>query len=77
MGAVLLSAYAYINVGMTPTAISRRDPGIRDTATELGLSVDTVRRYIATGRLSAYRIGPRLLRVRRESIDALLSGASS
>jgi excisionase family DNA binding protein len=59
----------------TTTATPSRDPGIRETATELGLSVETIRRYIASGRLHAYRVGPRLLRVRRESIDALLAGA--
>jgi excisionase family DNA binding protein len=52
------------------------DLGIRETATELRVSADTVRRYVASGRLSAYRLGPRLIRVRRESIDALLAGAS-
>jgi excisionase family DNA binding protein len=60
---------------MSTTATPSRDPGIRDTATELGLSIDTVRRYIATGRLRAYRVGPRLLRVRREDIDALLAAS--
>lgn len=60
---------------MTLTATPGRDPGIRDTATELRLSPDTVRRYIATGRLRAYRVGPRLLRVVREDIDKLLAGA--
>ena len=53
-----------------------QDLGIRETATELRVSADTVRRYVASGRLSAYRLGPRLLRVRRESIDALLAGAT-
>ena len=58
----------------TIAATHAPDPGIRATAMELGLSVETVRRYIAAGRLTAYRLGPRLVRVRRESIEKLLAG---
>ena len=39
----------------------------------LGVSVDTVRRRIADGSLPAERIGPRLLRVRRADVEALLA----
>jgi excisionase family DNA binding protein len=31
----------------------------------------TIRRYIAAGRLRAYRVGPRLIRVDRESLLTL------
>lgn len=45
---------------------------IADAANELGVSTRTIRNYIAEGRLKADRLGPRLIRVRRESIEALL-----
>ncbi|MCP2627134.1 helix-turn-helix domain-containing protein [Mycolicibacterium smegmatis] len=45
---------------------------IQETADYLGICTRTVRRYIAEGRLRAVRIGPRLIRVERESIDALM-----
>lgn len=31
----------------------------------------TIRRYIASGRLAAYRVGPRLLKVDLDDLDAL------
>lgn len=45
---------------------------VQQTAGYLGVSVKTVRNYIASGRLTAIRIGPRLLRIERESIERLL-----
>lgn len=38
----------------------------------LSVSVKTVRRYIADGRLKAVRMGPRLIRVDRDSIEKLM-----
>ncbi|WP_045380137.1 helix-turn-helix domain-containing protein [Mycobacterium kyorinense] len=32
----------------------------------------TLRRYIASGRLTAYRVGPRLLKVSLDDLEALL-----
>ena len=45
---------------------------ISETADYLGISTKTVRHYIADGRLKAVRIGPRLIRVHRDSIEALM-----
>ncbi|ADL71294.1 hypothetical protein SEA_MORROW_35 [Mycobacterium phage Morrow] len=45
---------------------------IQQTADYLGVSVKTVRRYIADGRLKAIRLGPRLIRVERDSVEALM-----
>ncbi|MBI3217603.1 MAG: helix-turn-helix domain-containing protein [Mycobacterium sp.] len=45
---------------------------IQQTADHLGVDPKTVRRYIAQGRLKAVRIGPRLIRVERASIVALV-----
>lgn len=45
---------------------------IQEAAAVLGVSDKTVRRYIADGTLPAERINKRLLRVRREDVEALL-----
>jgi excisionase family DNA binding protein len=37
-------------------------------ANYLGCSEKTVRRYIASGKLRAWRIGPRMIRIDRESL---------
>ncbi|MBN7412666.1 helix-turn-helix domain-containing protein [Mycobacteroides abscessus] len=36
---------------------------IPEVAEKFGVSPRTIRRYIAAGRLTAYRVGPRLIRV--------------
>jgi excisionase family DNA binding protein len=46
-------------------------PSIQQAAAWLGVDPKTVRRYIAQGRLKAARIGPKLIRVERESLLAL------
>ncbi|MGY4712893.1 helix-turn-helix domain-containing protein [Mycolicibacterium sp. CBM1] len=43
-------------------------PSIKAAAAEFGLSEKTIRRWIADGRLRAYRIGPKMIRVDRESL---------
>ena len=48
-------------------------PTIKHTANYFGVDEKTVRRWIAHGRLTAYRVGPRLIRVDRESILKLAS----
>ncbi|CAA79412.1 helix-turn-helix domain-containing protein [Fromanvirus L5] len=45
---------------------------IQETADYLGVSTKTVRNYIADGRLKAVRLGPRLIRVERESVEELM-----
>lgn len=44
---------------------------IQQAAAHLGVSEKTIRRYIAQGRIKANRVGPRLIRVDRESLMAL------
>lgn len=46
-------------------------PSIQQAADWLGVDPKTIRRYIAQGRLSAVRVGPRLIRIERESLQAL------
>ena len=43
--------------------MSRRYISQQAAAEQLGVTVQTVRNYVATGRLTAYRIGPSRLRV--------------
>ena len=57
----------------TKAASHRRHPiSLADAAEYLGVSTKTIRRYIASGRLTGYRTGPRLLRVDMTELDALL-----
>ncbi|MBX7134879.1 MAG: helix-turn-helix domain-containing protein [Fimbriimonadaceae bacterium] len=44
---------------------------IRQAAESKNLSTKTIRRYISSGRLTAYRVGPRAIRVDRDSLLAL------
>lgn len=55
-----------------PLPFPRFEP-LEKAAKTLGCSTKTVRRYISTGRLAGYRMGPRLLRVDMNEVEALLS----
>jgi excisionase family DNA binding protein len=48
-------------------------PNINQTAEYFGVDAKTIRRWIAQGRLTAYRVGPRLIRIDRDSIFKLAS----
>jgi len=43
-----------------------------DAAAMLGVCGASVHRFIKQGRLPAYRVGPRLIRVRRSDVEAFL-----
>lgn len=43
---------------------------LQDAADYYGVSTKSIRRWISDGRLEGYRVGPRLLRVRLDSLDA-------
>jgi len=45
---------------------------LSDAADILGCSSKTIRRYIAAGRLTGYRVGPRLVRVSGDDVDSLM-----
>ncbi|MEH6820909.1 MAG: helix-turn-helix domain-containing protein [Dietzia psychralcaliphila] len=49
---------------------SSRLISLQEAGDYYGVSVKTVRRWIAAGRLEGYRVGPRLLRVRLDSLDS-------
>ena len=45
---------------------------LQEAAERLRCSTKTVRRYVASGRLTAYRVGPTMLRVSAEQLDAMV-----
>lgn len=51
--------------------MSRRLMTLAQTSEKLSLDQKTIRRYIATGRLTGYRIGPRAIRVDADEVEAL------
>jgi excisionase family DNA binding protein len=46
-------------------------PSIRQAAEFHGVDQKTIRRWIAQGRLSAHRVGPRLIRLDRDEVLTL------
>lgn len=50
----------------------RRIASINAAAEYAGVSTKTIRRYVAAGRLTGYRIGPRLIKINLAEVDALL-----
>lgn len=49
---------------------------IADAAKRASVSEPTIRRAISAGKLKAYRVGPRLVRVRAEDVDAWVMNAT-
>lgn len=56
----------------TPSATVRRLESIPSAAEYLDVSTKTVRRYIAAGRITGYRTGPKLIRVDLNELDTML-----
>lgn len=50
---------------------------LQEAAEALNVSVATVRRHVSAGRLPAYRLGPRLIRVDSADLDAGMRRVSS
>ena len=46
---------------------------LADGAARLEVNPRTIRRYIADGRLTGYRVGPRLIRLDAAEVDGLLA----
>ena len=55
----------------TRTAKRMQLASLADAAEQLGCSPKTIRRYIAAGTLTGYRVGPRNLRVDLAEVEAL------
>jgi excisionase family DNA binding protein len=53
-------------------ANTRRLASISVAADEADVCTRTVRRWIATGRLKAYQVGPKLIKVDLNDLDAML-----
>lgn len=49
-----------------------RPAPIKTTSEQYGVSEKTLRRYIAEGKITGYRLGPRLIRVDLDEIEQLL-----
>jgi excisionase family DNA binding protein len=49
---------------------------IAETAVRLRCSTKTVRRYVASGKLLAYRVGPTMLRIRVIDVDAMVASGA-
>jgi len=47
---------------------------VQEVADKFGVSTKTVRRYIASGRLTASRVGPRMIRLDAEQVERELMG---
>lgn len=62
---------------MSKKALPHSSPNFttNDVAEHFGVSVRTVRRWVADGYLKPVRVGPRLIRFRPEDIEALESRA--
>lgn len=60
---------------MTPPqrANRRQHESILDVAARVGVSTKTVRRWIATGHLAGYLMGPGLVRVDPDDLDRMLT----
>lgn len=54
------------------TVPSRRALTVQEAAEVYGVSARTLRARIADGSLPGYRLGPRVIRVRVEDLDALM-----
>ncbi len=50
----------------------QRLDSIQNAAAEAGVHPDTIRRWISTGRITGYRMGPRLIRVDLDELAAML-----
>lgn len=52
---------------------AHRFVSVTDAAKYVGCCTKTIRRYVAHGLLTGYRVGPRLLRVDLNELDAMLT----
>jgi excisionase family DNA binding protein len=53
-------------------AATRTFVNLTEAADYLGVHTRTIRRYIAEGRLTGYRVGPRLVKVKRVDLEKIM-----
>lgn len=53
---------------------ARYNKSIAEIADQFGLSTKTIRRYIAAGQITAYRVGPRTIRLNADEVSDQLLG---
>ena len=68
--ALIRQAVAILQRSSRPTTDGLQNPEAQPRA-PLGVDPKTVRRYISQGRLKAVRVGPRLIRIERESLESV------
>lgn len=61
---------------MSPTKAAKRYASLTEAAQYVGCGPRTIRRYVAAGKLPRYQLGPRLIRVDLNELDALLRSGS-
>ncbi|CAL8980354.1 hypothetical protein PROP_03136 [Propionicimonas sp. T2.31MG-18] len=55
-----------------PSPTDHRWVGIASAATYAGVSTKTVRRWISSGNIAGYRVGPRLIRVDLAEVERMM-----
>jgi excisionase family DNA binding protein len=59
---------------MNITTVETRYFGFSEAARYLGISIGTLRRWVAAGRVKSYRVGEKLCRFDREELDRMVRG---
>jgi excisionase family DNA binding protein len=54
-----------------PETTSRPRVSVTEAAASQGVSPKTIRNWITTGHLTGYRVGPKLIRIDLDELDAL------
>jgi len=49
---------------------------VKQAAEKIGVHPWTIRRWISEGRIRGCRVGPRLMRINPDDVDAMLAGPS-
>jgi excisionase family DNA binding protein len=74
IASVRVLALLLFPVAMVVPAAPRKYVSERQVAQTYGISMRTVHRYVAQGRLKAYRVGPKLVRFDADEVERALVG---
>lgn len=67
-----------MNTSIVTVIQSRPRPNLgtwQEAATRLGCTTNTIRNYVNAGKLTGYRVGPRMRRVDLDEVEALIQVA--